>query len=254
MPFNPLARTGFSPYGQIDGERTRIGGYQGQADRFGPGQNINRSVNPDGTPGWASQPIGHEFTPWAPPDRSTPGVPGGPKGPSSDPVGGPSSGSLPFQNEQGSALAQLYRDIMGQGANEQDLNMARDRARQEAVARGINGPLAATIGGTAQASVINDAARRRNDQLMRLVGLTGDVQGQEQNRRTQSYQMQQASEAARRGDQAGFLSALLGLLGGGIGAGIGGPAGAGVGFGLGQAGGNILSGVLNGQGQQNYYK
>lgn len=150
--------------------------------------------------------------PLAPP----PGVGGygGGKGPSA------SAGMLPFQDQLGS-LGDLYTQTMNSQANPNDLTTASNLSAQDAARRGIDGPLAVTIGNTARSGVINDFSRTRTQNLQGIMAQLLQARQMEAGQRQVQRSDDLARAAAGQQQNHNFWS----TAGGVIGAGVGGLAG-----------------------------
>jgi len=159
----------------------------------------------------------------------------------------------PLPNQQDfdsgmSNLAGLVTQLAGQQTPDFLLKGSMNAAAQETARRGLDGPLAATIGTEAANQSNINYQTQKNAQLLQALGLqTGtslQSQAAETQRRMFIQALQQAYEQAKaNGDsaKASGLGQLLGMLIGGIGGfAIGGPVGAAAGAGI---GGGIGSGI-----------
>lgn len=151
-----------------------------------------------------------------------------------------SNGYLPFSNEHAAGVG-TYNDLLnrtqGMGVPGFDLDTARNRARQEAASRGIQGPLAAQFAVDAQNSVIDQFGQRRDAQLMELL----DRRSALIDRLQQGEMMRRQMAAQRRAQEVAQQSSLYGTIGG-IGGGLigayfGNPM---LGYTVGSAGGQML--------------
>lgn len=136
------------------------------------------------------------------------------------PIGGvpatpPTDDRLPFTDELERMMATLeglIKEVKGGRVPQHALSTARDTGRQAAIARNIEGPLAASIETSAQTPVINAFEDKRMQTLSTLLGLQGQTinwsQMGETQRRVIMAQLKQAEEAARQGDQDAFFNIM----------------------------------------------
>lgn len=161
----------------------------------------------------------------------------------------PSGMGLPFTSNIQDTLAQAFREL-GTGPNQMDLQAASDLSSRDAALRGVNGPLAVSLGNDARGGVINAWNRQRFDRTMQLTQLAELIKQNEAQRRAQIQQaMQQARDASIASGSGlgngigtvagGGLGLLLTILSGGAAApaipllaGLGGQAGSAIGGGI----------------------
>lgn len=156
------------------------------------------------------------------------------------------SSFLPYEDRTDNALSEyetLINNVRNTQVDPRDLDAARNRARQEAAARGLDGPLAAGLATQSQDRVISDYAKLRQDRLNQMMiaryQMISAQQQAEFMRKEAAYnrgaQSAQNSEAQQMAIWSGAGATAGGIVGS-IFPVIGTAAGAGIGAGLGAIG------------------
>lgn len=140
----------------------------------------------------------------------------------------------------GGLVSETRRSVVNPG----DLNTVRNRARQEAAARGLDGPLAALMASEAETRVMSDFDRIRTDRLSGLINQHNMAMELEEQRRVAEWERRNRARQAAADRQAGIFSGVGSVLGGGLGFMVGGPMGAAAGATLGAGGGRLASTVF----------
>lgn len=166
-------------------------------------------------------------------------------------MGGRPDDYLPYLDQLNGSMTgmdQLIRSYEIAQPREMDMRAARNNTRQALFARGLDGPLAATVEADAANRVVDAFGRRRDETLQGLYGNRANLAMQIQQAEWQRRVLLHQQEMARRQAMADRDAGIFGLIGaglGGVAGGIfGGPggamAGASLGGGLGSALGDFL--------------